>query len=175
MKYRTFTLLASSLLLLPISVHAAPQTPTGKVSMEACMDTALAKRPGQIVKLERKDERGVPVYEFEVLSSDGKTYELECDANSGKIIEEEQESSSIDDPSFKSKAKISLEEAKKIALKAIPGEIEEIEFEIEADGTPSYEFDIKTKDGKEMKIEISAVDGKIVEDKEVELYQIGKE
>lgn len=148
--------------------------PKTKVSMENCMHAALAKRAGEVVKLEFKEERGAPTYEFEILGSDGKSWELECDALTGKITEEEQEVADAEDALFKAKAKISLEEAKKIALSAHPGEIVEVEYEIESDGNASYEFDIKTKSG-EVKLEVDAATGKIIEDNEKELYQIGKE
>lgn len=62
----------------------------------------------KVIKLEYKDEKGVPAYEFEILDQAGKTWELECDANKGKITEEEQEVENGDGPlfKFKSKAKI---------------------------------------------------------------------
>jgi uncharacterized membrane protein YkoI len=150
------------------------QLPKTKVSMETCMKAALAKREGKVIKLELKDERGVPTYEFEILDRAGKTWELECDANQGKITEEEQEVESADDPLFKEKAKISLEQAREIALKAHPGEVVEVEYEIESDGRASYEFDIQTTEG-EIKLEVDASTGKIVEDNQKEYYQIGKE
>lgn len=173
MKTRHFVIV----LCLALAGQAVPALAESKakVDMETCMKAALAKRPGEVVKLERKDERGAPVYEFEVLGADGKSWELECDAASGKITEEEQEVSDPDDPAFKAKAKISLEQAKQTALQAYPGEIVEIEYEIESNGEVSYEFDIKTQDGKEVKLEVDAASGKIIEDKETELYQIGKE
>jgi uncharacterized membrane protein YkoI len=148
--------------------------PSTKVSMEACLDAALAKREGEVVKLEFKNERGTPIYEFEILGKDGKSWELECDANQGRITEEEQEVESVDDPAFKGKAKISLEQARDIALKAHPGEVLEVEYEIESDGSASYEFDIRTAKG-EVKLEVDAATGRIVEDDEQEYYQIGKE
>ena len=154
---------------------AAPDLPKAKFSMEACMQAALAKRAGEVVKLEFKDERGVPVYEFEVLGKDGKSWELECDANQGKVTEEEQEVDNAEDALFKAKAKITLEQAKEIALKAHPGEVAEVEYEIESDGNASYEFDIQTADKGEIKLEVDAATGKIIEDNEKEIYQIGKE
>jgi uncharacterized membrane protein YkoI len=149
--------------------------PKTKVSMEKCLEAALAKKDGEVVKLEFKTERGTPIYEFEIAGTDGKDWEYECDANTGKITEEEQEVDSADDPLFKAKMKISEEEAKKIALEKHPGEIVETEYEIESNGDASYEFDIKTADGKELKMEVDAATGKIVEDDEEEIYQIGKE
>jgi len=149
--------------------------PKTKVSMESCMKAALSKKEGEVVKLEFKDERGTPTYEFEILGKDGKSWELECDANKGKITEEEQEVENTDDALFKAKAKISLEQAKEIASKAHPGEIMEVEYEIESNGNASYEFDIKTTDKGEVKLEVDATSGKIIEDNEKEIYQIGKE
>ena len=149
--------------------------PPTKVTMETCLKQAQAKKSGDTVKLEFKLERGTPIYEFNVLGIDGKEWELECDANQGLITEVEQEVASANDPLFKAKLKITEDEAKKIALKAHPGEIAEIEYEIEENGDASYEIDIKTSDGKEVKLEVDAATGKVVENNEVEIYQIGKE
>lgn len=149
--------------------------PKTKASMETCMKAALSKKDGEVVKLEFKDERGTPTYEFEILGKDGKSWEFECDAKKGKITEEEQEVENADDPLFKGKAKITLEQAKEVALKAHPGEITEVEYEIESNGNASYELDIKTTDNGEVKLEVDATSGKIIEDNEKEIYQIGKE
>jgi uncharacterized membrane protein YkoI len=145
---------------------------TGK--METCMKAALAKHPGEVLTLEAEIENGKPIYEFDIKGKDGKEWEVECDAKSGKVTEVEQEVASADDPTFKSKAKITQEDAKKIALAKYPGEVVDAEFSIESDGNPSYEFDIKTKDGKEWEVEVDAVTGKILE-VEQEIYQIGVE
>ena len=148
--------------------------PETKVSLETCMKAALATQKGMVVKVELKIEKGTPVYEFDIEGKDGKAWDIECDANTGKIVEVEREVRNVDDPAFKLKMKISEAEAKSIALKAYPGEIKEVEYEIEPNGDASYEFDILMKDGKEMKVEVDASTGKIVEVSE-EIYQIGKE
>jgi len=168
-------LIANIAFAVCVPVMADFKMPKTKASMETCLKAALSKRDGEVIKLEFKDERGVPTYEFEILGKDGKSWELECDAKKGKITEEEQEVESGDDPLFKGKTKISLEQAKEIALKAHAGEIVEVEYEIESDGNASYEFDIKTADKGEIKLEVDATSGKIVEDNEKEIYQIGKE
>ena len=166
---------AMTLLVAVTTVCAADfKMPKTKVGMETCLKAALAKQPGTVVKLEFKIERGVPIYEFDIESKDGKAWDIECDANTGKITEVEQEVRNVDDPAFKAKMKINEAEARKIALKAYPGEIKEVEYEIEENGDASYEFDIVTKDGKEMKVEVDASTGKIVEVSE-EIYQIGRE
>jgi uncharacterized membrane protein YkoI len=171
--------------LLPISAgllalaaggaSAKPFTmPRTEVGMESCLQAAQARLDGEAVKLELKTERGSPVYEVEIAGKD-KTMEFECDALTGKIVEEEEEVKDAEVPQFRAKAKVSLAEAQKIALKAHPGKIVETEFEIEANGDASYEFDIATADGKEVKVEVDAATGKIVEDDEEEIYQIGQE
>ena len=155
-------------LLVSIPAFAAPAH-TGAV--ETCLKAVLAKHPGDIISLEAEIENGKPIYEFDIKGKDGKEWEVECDAKTGKVTEEEEE---IDakDPRFASKVKVTLEDAKKTALAAKPGEVIETETSVEADGSISYEFDIRGKDGKEWEVEVDAVTGKIVETEE-EIYQIG--
>lgn len=141
--------------------------------MEKCMKAALAKHPGKVVSLEAEIEKGRgAIYEFDIMSTDGKEWEVECEAKTGKVYEEEVD---VDPNSeeFKSKAKVTMEQAKKTALDKFPGEIESIEYELE-NGNPVYEFDIKQANGKEIEVEVDAVTGKIGETEE-EVYEIGKD
>lgn len=144
-----------------------------KGALETCLKAAQAKHPGDVVSLEAELDKGKPIYEFDIKGKDGKEWEVECDAKTGKVIEEEEEVD-VKDPRFTAKAKVTLEDAKKTALAAHPGEVVETETSIEADGSASYEFDIKGKDGKEWEVEVDATTGKIV-DEEVEVYQIGQD
>jgi uncharacterized membrane protein YkoI len=172
----TLILTALAILMGIVTAYAADfAMPSTKVSMETCLKAALAKQAGTVVKLEFKDERGTPIYEFNIVGRDSKEWEYECDANTGTITEEEREVASPNDPLFKAKMKISEDEAKQIALRTHPGEIVETEYEIESNGEASYEFDIQTPGGKEVKLEVDAATGKIVENGEEEIYQIGKE
>ncbi len=139
--------------------------------MESCMKAALAKHPGEIISLEAEVEDGKATYEFDIKGKDGKEWEVECDAKTAKLIEEEEEVDA-QDPRFKGKAKVSLEDAKKAALAAKPGEVIETETSIESNGNVSYEFDIKGKDGQEWEVEVDAVSGKVIET-ELEVFQIG--
>lgn len=162
----------------PLSTSSAEPSKTAlpktKVPLERCVAAALEVRAGTIVKMEMKMERGEPVYEFDIESSDGRAWDVECSALTGKIVEVEEEVESPSAPAFAAKMKVSEAQAREIALKRHAGEIVEIEYEIESDGTPVYEIDILMADGKERKVEVSAITGEIVEDNE-EIYQIGKE
>lgn len=169
-------LAATAILMGTVTAYAADfAMPSTKVSMETCLKAALARQAGTVVKLEFKDERGTPIYEFNIVGRDGKEWEYECDANTGSITEEEQEVANPGDPLFKAKMKINQDDARQIALKAHPGTIVETEYEIESNGEASYEFDIQMPDGKEVKLEVDAATGKIIENGENEIYQIGKE
>jgi len=142
--------------------------------LEACLKAALAKFPGDVQTMEAEIEKGRRIFEFDIVGKDGVEHEVECDAKTGKLTETEQEVPNAEAAAFKDKAKISLEEAKKLALAKRAGEIVEIEYEIESDGTPSYEFDIRDANGQEWEVEVDAITGKVLEE-EQELYQIGAE
>jgi uncharacterized membrane protein YkoI len=159
--------------LLSIALMPVANAASHDGEMETCMKSALAKYPGAVISLEAEIENKKPIYEFDIKGLDGKEWEVECDAKTGKITEVEEEVDAKD-PRFASKAKISLQDAKKAALAVVPGEVVESETSIEADGSLTYEFDIKTRDGKEVEVEIDAVTGKVLETEE-EVYQIGQD
>ncbi|MBP5985908.1 MAG: PepSY domain-containing protein [Azonexus sp.] len=177
MKRKTnITLTAVALALFGWQAGAVADTatpPKTKISLEAAQKAALAAKPGKVVKVELKREKGQLMWEFDI-EGEGKAWDVEVNASTGKVNEIEQEVVSADDPMFKAKAKVSLEDAQKTALKKYPGKIKETEYEIESDGKASYEFDIVTTNGKEMKVEVDATSGKIVE-ASPELWQSGDE
>lgn len=57
---------------------------------------------------------------------------------------------------------LTAEEAIAIALSEIPGEVQELELELD-DGMEIYEIEILSTDGDEMEIEIAAATGEILE------------
>jgi len=150
------------------SVHAADQ------GIEKCITAIQKQKTGELVKLEKLNVDGKAVYEFELEDANGFEWEFMCDVNSGKIIETESEVSSVNSLAFKSKMKVTEEDAKAIALKAYPGVIEEVEYEIEDNGDATYEFDIVNSKGVETKVEVDAATGKIIEIA-IEEWEIGEE
>ena len=153
--------------VLPTLVAATDQ------AIEDCIQTIMNEKEGEFVKLEALDVKGKTVYEFEIRDENGFEYEFMCDTK-GKIFERETESASADSRAFKKHAKITEEDAIKTALESYPGKVEELEYEIEADGAPSYEIDIVGKNGVETKVEVDAVTGKIIE-VSTEKWEIGIE
>jgi uncharacterized membrane protein YkoI len=159
------TLIASALVLAPFAANAHD-------GVSACAAAVAKTHPGKIVKLEVKTEGKATVYEFDVQKADGTMWDIECLADSGKITEVEQEVAATD-AKWTAKAKVSEADAKATALKAQPGTVVEVEYEIEPNGSASYEFDIKGADGKEYKVEVDATTGKVVESS-VESVQVGE-
>ncbi len=58
--------------------------------------------------------------------------------------------------------KVSMEECMFAALDKQPGEVKEVELEME-DGAPRYDFEIEMADGRTAEVECDAMTGKIVE------------
>lgn len=144
-----------------------------KGAIDTCVKAALEAHPGKIVTTRAEIEDGKPQYELDISGKDGKHWEVECDAASGKILETEREVAP-DDPEFTKKAKVRLDAALKTALDKHPGSLMKIEYEIESDGEVAYEFDIKMSDGTLHEVEVDAINGKL-SDPEIVIYQIGRD
>ncbi len=162
-------------LLVGASVSFA-QVAKDTVHIETCLVAASAVKAGDFLKVEYLvvSPRGVPTYEIEVRGTDGREWELMCNALTGTIYEIEQEAAGSSDPLFQEQAKVSEAEARAKALSIYPGTIEEVEYELESNGDASYEIDLVTADGTEFKIEVDAATGDIVE-VSVEAWEIGQE
>jgi uncharacterized membrane protein YkoI len=165
------SLLASAILLTAsatVTVHAADQ------GIEKCIAAIQKQKTGELVTLEKLNVAGKAIYEFELEDANGFEWEFMCDVESGKIIETESEVSSVNSLAFKSKMRVTEEDAISIALKVYPGVVKEIEYEIEENGDATYEFDIVNDKGVETKVEVDAATGKIIE-VAIEEWEIGKE
>lgn len=141
-------------------------------SLDKCVASAMELHPGEIVSLRAEMEDKNHQFELDIKGDDGKNWEVECDSKSAKVLETEREVAA-DDEEFTSQSKVRLDEALKTALDAYPGAVMKIEYEIEAEGTPSFEFDIKAEDGQLWEVEVDAVSGELKPVEKV-LYQIGE-
>ena len=167
------TIIGSALILAIsslINVQAADK------GIENCVAAVQKQKQGRFLTLEKLKvvSSGQAVYELEIADKNGFQWEFMCDAETGKIFEIESEVESVNSLAFKSKMKVTEDDAKTIALKAYPGTIEEVEYEIEENGDATYEFDIVSSKGVETKVEVDAATGKIIE-VAIEEWQIGEE
>ncbi len=151
-----------------LNVQAADQ------GIEKCIAAIQKQKTGDLVTLEKLNVSGKAVYEIELKDANGFEWEFMCDVESGKVFETESEVSSANSLAFKSKMRVTEEDAIAIALKAYPGIVKEVEYEIEENGDASYEFDIVNDKGVETKVEVDAATGKIIE-VAIEEWEIGIE
>ncbi|BCX82485.1 hypothetical protein MIT9_P2071 [Methylomarinovum caldicuralii] len=142
--------------------------------IDSCIDAISKQQAGEIVKVEKVTGNGKTLYEFEVRDANGFEWEFMCGVDSGKIVEQESEVRSPESLTFRQGRKYTEEDAAAVALKSYPGVIQEVEYEIEEDSSPTYEFDIVGKDGKQTKVEVDAKSGKIIEVWNEE-WEIGQE
>lgn len=142
--------------------------------LESCIQAVKKDKAGDLIKLEKLNVAGKGAYELELRDNNRQEWEFICDADSGKLTEKESEVADPNTQAFKKNVKVTEEDAAAIALKANPGKIEEVEYEVEENGASSYEFDIVNDKGVETKIEVDAASGKIIETA-TEEWEIGEE
>lgn len=172
MKFAAAVAISTALALTTSQALAIDSMPKTNVSMETCLMAALKAHPGEVKELEMSLEDGVPHYEFEIITADGRETEVECDAMTGKIVEVEWENENMDVDAFIANAKVTPAQAREIALQRVPGKIGEMDMEMTSTGIMSYEFEVTKRSGEEIDVEVNAVNGKIIET-EVEIYEIG--
>ncbi|MDP3212026.1 PepSY domain-containing protein [Methylotenera sp.] len=61
-------------------------------TLQACMKTTLNRHPGAITEVEVESEDGKMIIDVDVQGKDGKSWEVECDAATGAVIEDKEES-----------------------------------------------------------------------------------
>lgn len=58
-----------------------------RISIVEAMNIALEQVPGQVVKAELDHEKGMLVYEIDIVTAQNVKYEVVVDANNGSVIE----------------------------------------------------------------------------------------
>ena len=165
-------IILSSAIILAVSTIFNVQA--ADLGIEKCIASVQKQKSGDIVTLEKLNASGKAIYEIELEDANGFEWEFMCDVETGVIFETESEVSSVNSRAFKSKMRVTEEDAIAIAIKAYPGVVKEVEYEIEENGDASYEFDIVNGKGVETKVEVDAATGKIIE-VAIEEWEIGKE
>ncbi len=146
--------------------HAISTNPY--ISKEEASKIALELVNGEIIKIELddlRDDDDTPEYEI-YIRKDGVKYEIEIDAFTGRVKEfESDDDQASNGQSIGGRSIISADEAKKIALGRVNGEIVKFELDdddLDDDDDIEYEIEIR-KDGIEYEIKIDAFTGLITE------------
>lgn len=60
--------------------------------LNQCIQTALERHPGAITEVEVEIEDGKTIIDVDIQGKDGKSWEIECDALTGEVLEDKEES-----------------------------------------------------------------------------------
>lgn len=130
-------------------------------------DIALyASKGGLVTDSHIENEDGVKKYEVTVIKAD-REFDIEIDALTGTVTKLDEEvrgqndvKEEVDNTQHAS-PKISLEEAKKIALNQVKGTVTEAELDDE-DRRLVYEFEIQSDNYHEIEVKVDAATGKVL-------------
>ncbi len=61
-------------------------------TLNQCIKVALERHPGAITEVEVELEDGKTIIDVDVQGKDGKNWEVECDAATGEVLEDTEES-----------------------------------------------------------------------------------
>lgn len=68
------------------SYNNQPYNRYSRISIEDAMDIAMEQLPGEVIKVELDTENGRLVYEVDIITAQGIKYEIEIDAQTGRIV-----------------------------------------------------------------------------------------
>ena len=139
-----------------------------KISLTQAIDIAKQNAKGDLVSAEfdydDEDGNGAATSEYEVeFISDGKAYEIKIDANTGKVIETDEEKLDKKDMAEYSalmQAKVTLTSAMQKATQSVNGQVIGVEFELEK-GQALYDIEV-VKDNQIYDVSIDANTGKVL-------------
>lgn len=188
----------TAVMVLSLAFGVTANAQTKKIGMEKARQIAMQKAEGKIESAELERENGKTIYSFDIRNSKGTITEVQVEAFTGEIVsvqeenaqqeaaekqqdkqkaidkedddEESEASQKANQAKYAREAKITMEQAKEIALKRVAGTITDQELE-KGKGKLLYSFDVRDASGKSFDVEIDAKTGailKVFEDKEDE-------
>lgn len=63
-----------------------PYTRYSRISIEDAISIAIEQVPGEVVKVELDSKNGVQIFEVDIINSQGLKYEVEIDAQTGRVL-----------------------------------------------------------------------------------------
>jgi len=145
----------------PLTRQIFDSNSSAESGMEICANAAIDAVPGHLVQVGLKRGQSSKVWEFEVRSAEGPSFDVECADDSGKILATDRRVPSADHEEFAAAARIDAAAARKIALTAQPGAIEQVRYEVSPDGKPLYKFAIRADSGN-FQVKVDAATGAVI-------------
>lgn len=137
-----------------------PEQPEKELTLDEVKEILIQQQKIDIKKVEKKIENNKLVYRA-VVQQGNKEINYTVDAITGEIINTTTKEVTQPKPEPKPKKRITTEEAKAIALKAVNGVIDDVELE-EDDGMNYYLIEIERNDDEEATVQIDAITGEVI-------------
>ena len=156
-----------TILFITIILTGCTNSSVEAISLDEAQEIALKAIDGKVTKAKKQRDDGIDYYDFEIIS-DNQKYEIEVDANTGKIIKNEKDTDYVPSSNEASQnnnsqaTTISIDEAQRIAMEKVGnnGYLVKCELDID-DGIQKYEIEIKNGN-IEYEIDIDAISGEII-------------
>ncbi|MDC0760218.1 PepSY domain-containing protein [Brevibacillus sp. AG] len=138
-----------------------------RITPEKALKKVREAQSGVITEWKLDDEDGFLVYKAEIKNKH-QEFDVYVDAMTGEVWQtvdhddDDDHDDDNDDQWNKQQVKISVEQAKKIALAKVSGTIKSIKLD-EDDNHYVYEVEVKTAKGQEVDLEISATTGAVLD------------
>ncbi|MGG4462199.1 PepSY domain-containing protein [Brevibacillus porteri] len=132
-----------------------------RITPEKALKKVREAQSGVITEWKLDDEDGFLVYKAEIKNKH-QEFDVYVDAMTGEVWQTVDHDDDNDDQWNKQQVKISVEQAKKIALAKVSGTIKSIKLD-EDDNHYVYEVEVKTAKGQEVDLEISATTGAVLD------------
>ncbi|MFC8686737.1 PepSY domain-containing protein [Brevibacillus porteri] len=135
-----------------------------RITPEKALKKVQDAQSGVITEWKLDDEDGFLVYKAEI-KNNHQEFDVYVDAMTGEVwhtVDHDDHDDDNDDQWNKQQVKISVEQAKKIALGKVSGTIKSIKLD-EDDNHYVYEVEVKTAKGQEVDLEISATTGAVLD------------
>ena len=156
-----------TILFITIILTGCTNSSVEAISLDEAQEIALKAIDGKVTKAKKERDDGIDYYDFEIIS-DNQKYEIEVDANTGKIIKNEKDTDYVPSSNEASQnnnsqaTTISIDEAQRIAMEKVGnnGYLVKCELDID-DGIQKYEIEVKNGN-IEYEIDIDAISGEII-------------
>ena len=156
-----------TILFITIILTGCTNSSVEAISLDEAQEIALKAIDGKVTKAKKERDDGIDYYDFEIIS-DNQKYEIEVDANTGKIIKNEKDTDYVPSSNEASQnnnsqaTTISIDEAQRIAMEKVGnnGYLVKCELDID-DGIQKYEIEIKNGN-IEYELDIDAISGEII-------------
>lgn len=163
-----------AIMLVSVMLFGCSNNSAEAISLDEAEKIALKEVNGEVLKAKKDKDDGNTYYDFTIVT-DTEKYEVEVDAEDGKVLKVEKDDDYVPAQSNttdqtnqnqntnQNTTQISAEKAQEIAMNRVgTGTLVKCELDYD-DDTHKYKYEIEIKDGRvEYDLDIDAVSGEII-------------